>query len=114
MCVCVQGWENSKSGKIWFGLHLSVGSSGETHLRGLIRCAQELSSVLTVFLLHCQEKNFLQMVLEAGSPGIQKQIIKSESLKSMEDRYERVLQELADVIKVKSKTGSSDFLIFFL
>lgn len=40
------------------------------------------------------------MVMDAGSPGIQKQIVKSESLKGMEGRYERVLQELAEVIKV--------------
>lgn len=41
------------------------------------------------------------MVMDAGSPGIQKQIVKSESLKGMEGRYERVLQQLAQVIKVK-------------
>lgn len=40
------------------------------------------------------------MVGEAGSPGIQKQIVKPENLKSMEARYEQTLQELADVIKV--------------
>lgn len=41
------------------------------------------------------------MVMDAGSPGIQKQIVKSESLKGMEGRYERALQELAQAIKVK-------------
>uniref|UniRef100_A0A3Q2D893 ATP-dependent RNA helicase n=1 Tax=Cyprinodon variegatus TaxID=28743 RepID=A0A3Q2D893_CYPVA len=41
----------------------------------------------------------VQMVKDAGSPGIQKQIIKPESLKGMEARYEEILQELADVIK---------------
>ncbi|XP_028262381.1 ATP-dependent RNA helicase DDX51 [Parambassis ranga] len=51
------------------------------------------------FLLRVQEKNFLQMVVEAGSPGIQKQAVKSENLKSMEDQYEKTLQKLADVIK---------------
>ncbi|XP_077351760.1 ATP-dependent RNA helicase DDX51 isoform X2 [Festucalex cinctus] len=51
------------------------------------------------FLLGVQEKNFLQMVTEAGSLGIQKQIIKPENLKSMESRYEQTLQELAAVIK---------------
>lgn len=51
------------------------------------------------FLLRVQETNFLRMVMDAGSPGIQKQMIKPESLKGMEDRYEEVLQELADVIK---------------
>lgn len=42
------------------------------------------------------------MVMDAGSPGIQKQIVKSESLKGMEGRYERVLQELAEAIKVNT------------
>ncbi|KAM3861528.1 ATP-dependent RNA helicase DDX51-like [Diretmus argenteus] len=51
------------------------------------------------FLLGVQEKNFLQMVVEAGSPGVQKQIVKPENLKSMEARYEQTLQELATVIK---------------
>ncbi|XP_036974722.1 ATP-dependent RNA helicase DDX51 [Acanthopagrus latus] len=51
------------------------------------------------FLLRVQEKNFLQMVVEAGSPGIQKQIIKQENLKGMEARYEQTLQELANAIK---------------
>ncbi|XP_022626056.1 ATP-dependent RNA helicase DDX51 [Seriola dumerili] len=51
------------------------------------------------FLLGVQEKNFLQMVQEAGSPGIQKQIFKPENLKCMEARYETTLQELANVIK---------------
>lgn len=51
------------------------------------------------FLLRVQEKNFLQMVVEAGSPGIQKQIVKPENLKCMEVRYEQTLQELANVIK---------------
>lgn len=43
------------------------------------------------------------MVMEAGSPGIQKQMVKPESLKSMEERYEQTLQKLADVIKVTYK-----------
>ncbi|KAI4801815.1 hypothetical protein KUCAC02_019686, partial [Chaenocephalus aceratus] len=51
------------------------------------------------FLLGVQEKNFLQMVVEAGTPGIQKQIVKPESLKGMEARYEQTLQDLANVIK---------------
>ncbi|XP_070843371.1 ATP-dependent RNA helicase DDX51 isoform X2 [Chaetodon trifascialis] len=51
------------------------------------------------FLLGVQEKNFLQMVVEAGSPGIQKQIVKPENLKGMEARYEQTLQELANIIK---------------
>lgn len=50
-----------------------------------------------------QEKNFLRMVVEAGSPGIQKQVVKPENLRSMEERYEQTLQKLADVIKVASQ-----------
>lgn len=41
------------------------------------------------------------MVSEAGSPGIQKQIVKPNNLKGLEARYEQTLQQLADVIKVK-------------
>lgn len=59
-----------------------------------------------MFLCHPQEKNFLQMVVEAGSPGIQKQIVKPENLKGMEARYEQTLQELANTIKVQSQTHS--------
>lgn len=45
--------------------------------------------------------------MDAGSPGIQKQIVKSESLKGMEGRYERVLQELAEAIKVNMSVNMS-------
>uniref|UniRef100_A0A3B3HRK0 DEAD (Asp-Glu-Ala-Asp) box polypeptide 51 n=1 Tax=Oryzias latipes TaxID=8090 RepID=A0A3B3HRK0_ORYLA len=51
------------------------------------------SGLAFTFLLRVQEKRFLQMVQEAGSPGLQKQIVKPESLKSMEERYEGTLQE---------------------
>ncbi|XP_023808848.1 ATP-dependent RNA helicase DDX51 isoform X1 [Oryzias latipes] len=61
------------------------------------------SGLAFTFLLRVQEKRFLQMVQEAGSPGLQKQIVKPESLKSMEERYEGTLQELAGVVK-KEKT----------
>ncbi|XP_011609556.2 ATP-dependent RNA helicase DDX51 isoform X1 [Takifugu rubripes] len=57
------------------------------------------SGLAFTFLLGVQEKKFLKMVMDAGSPGIQKQIVKSESLKGMEGRYERALQELAQAIK---------------
>lgn len=48
------------------------------------------------------------MVVEAGSPGIQKQIVKPKNLKDMEARYEQTLQGLANVIKVASLTHSLD------
>ncbi|XP_030622413.1 ATP-dependent RNA helicase DDX51 [Chanos chanos] len=51
------------------------------------------------FLLGVQERKFLQMVRDAGSPGINKQIVKPESLRSMEERYEETLQELGKIIK---------------
>lgn len=41
------------------------------------------------------------MVQDGGSPGLQKQTIKPESLRGMESRYEDVLVELGRVIKVK-------------
>lgn len=52
--------------------------------------------------LSFQEKNFLQMVTDAGSPSVQKQIIQPESLKSMEACYEQTLVELGNAIKVSS------------
>uniref|UniRef100_A0A8D3B714 ATP-dependent RNA helicase n=1 Tax=Scophthalmus maximus TaxID=52904 RepID=A0A8D3B714_SCOMX len=55
------------------------------------------------FLLQVQEKSFLQMVAEAGSPGIQKQIVKPENLQTMEARYEQTLRELEKVVKVLSR-----------
>uniref|UniRef100_A0A3Q1GY52 ATP-dependent RNA helicase DDX51-like n=1 Tax=Acanthochromis polyacanthus TaxID=80966 RepID=A0A3Q1GY52_9TELE len=51
------------------------------------------------FLLRVQEKKFLQMVVEAGSPGIQKQMVKPENLKSLEVRYEQTLQEKKQKMK---------------
>ncbi|XP_051508423.1 ATP-dependent RNA helicase DDX51 [Myxocyprinus asiaticus] len=51
------------------------------------------------FLLKVQEKRFLQMVADAGSPGIQRQLVQPESLKSMESRYEQKLAELNKVVK---------------
>lgn len=42
------------------------------------------------------------MVKEAGSPGIYQQLVKNETLKGMEARYEQILQELPSVIKVPS------------
>ncbi|CAB1319738.1 unnamed protein product [Coregonus sp. 'balchen'] len=41
----------------------------------------------------------VQMVKDAGSPGIQKQIVKPGSLKSMEPRYQQMLLELGNTIK---------------
>lgn len=55
------------------------------------------------FLLRVQEKNFLQMVAEAGSPGIQKQMVKPQSLQSMEVQYEQTLRELAEAIKGEAR-----------
>lgn len=43
----------------------------------------------------------MKMVQDGGSPGLQKQTIKPESLRGMESRYEDVLVELGRVIKVK-------------
>lgn len=42
------------------------------------------------------------MVADAGSPGVQKQIIQSGSLKSMEVHYEQTLVDLGNTIKVSS------------
>lgn len=42
------------------------------------------------------------MVLDAGSPGIQKQIVQPESLRSMEASYEQTLVELGKTVKVRA------------
>ncbi|XP_061914995.1 ATP-dependent RNA helicase DDX51-like isoform X2 [Entelurus aequoreus] len=57
------------------------------------------SGLAFTFLLGIQENDFLHMVAEAGSPGIQKQTIRPSNLRSMEDQYEQALQKLASVIK---------------
>ena len=44
------------------------------------------------------------MLVEAGSPGIQKQMVKPESLQSMEVQYEQILQKLGDIVKVPCQT----------
>lgn len=42
------------------------------------------------------------MVLDAGSPGIQRQIVQPESLKGMEACYEQTLVELGKTVKVNT------------
>ncbi|XP_028295961.1 ATP-dependent RNA helicase DDX51 [Gouania willdenowi] len=71
-----------------------------TYIHRIGRTARAGKSGLAfTFLLRVQEKKFLQMLSDAGSPGIQKQMVKPESMKSLEERYEQTLHELADVIK---------------
>lgn len=50
----------------------------------------------------------MKMVQDAGSPSLQKQTVKPESLRGMESCYENVLVKLGRIIKVK------DFLSFIL
>ncbi|XP_036434483.1 ATP-dependent RNA helicase DDX51 isoform X2 [Colossoma macropomum] len=57
------------------------------------------AGVAFTFLLGVQVKNFVQMVLNAGSAGLQKQTIKPEHLKGMESQYEEALDELGKAIK---------------
>ncbi|KAL6456774.1 hypothetical protein MHYP_G00353180 [Metynnis hypsauchen] len=57
------------------------------------------AGVAFTFLLGVQMKNFVQMVLNAGSAGLQKHTIKPEKIKGMESRYEEALVELAKAIK---------------
>ncbi|XP_067269198.1 ATP-dependent RNA helicase DDX51 isoform X2 [Pseudorasbora parva] len=51
------------------------------------------------FLLKVQETRFLQMVSDAGSPGIKRQLVQPGSLKGMEARYEQTLAELGKAVK---------------
>uniref|UniRef100_A0A4W4E8B3 ATP-dependent RNA helicase n=1 Tax=Electrophorus electricus TaxID=8005 RepID=A0A4W4E8B3_ELEEL len=49
-----------------------------------------------------QQERFEKMVQEAGSPGLQKHIVKPEILKEMESRYGEVLEKLGKIIRVKT------------
>uniref|UniRef100_A0A671P2C4 ATP-dependent RNA helicase n=1 Tax=Sinocyclocheilus anshuiensis TaxID=1608454 RepID=A0A671P2C4_9TELE len=68
------------------------------HRVGRTARAGKAGSAFT-FLLEVQEKSFLQMVRDAGSPGIQRHFVKPEALRSMETRYEQTLAELGKVVK---------------
>ncbi|KAF4070531.1 hypothetical protein AMELA_G00286450 [Ameiurus melas] len=57
------------------------------------------AGVAFTFVLGVQVERFVKMVHDGGSPGLQKQTIKPESLRGMESRYEDVLVELGRVIK---------------
>ncbi|KAI5622032.1 ATP-dependent RNA helicase DDX51 [Silurus asotus] len=57
------------------------------------------AGVAFTFVLGVQEDKFVKMVQDSGSPSLQKQTIKPESLRGMESRYEEVLNELGRVIK---------------
>lgn len=57
------------------------------------------AGVAFTFLLDVQRANFLKMVKEAGSAGIQKHAVKHQLLKNMAARYELTLVELASAIK---------------
>ncbi|XP_050973500.1 ATP-dependent RNA helicase DDX51 [Labeo rohita] len=68
------------------------------HRVGRTARAGKAGSAFT-FLLEVQEKNFLQMVRDAGSPGIQRHFVQPEAFKSMEARYDQALAELSKVVK---------------
>lgn len=68
------------------------------HRVGRTARAGKAGSAFT-FLLEVQEKCFLQMVRDAGSPGIQRHFVKPQALRSMETRYEQTLAELGKVVK---------------
>uniref|UniRef100_A0A667Y173 ATP-dependent RNA helicase n=1 Tax=Myripristis murdjan TaxID=586833 RepID=A0A667Y173_9TELE len=73
-----------------------------TYIHRIGRTARAGKSGLAfTFLLAVQEKNFLKMVAEAGSPGIRKHIVQPKNLRSMEAGYEQALLELATGEKVK-------------
>lgn len=115
--VCAQDRKDSESGESRPGFYFPVRSAGETllhthciHLDTVYWDKQHVESRLNIsFLFHFQEKNFLQMVEDAGSPGIEKQIVRQKNLTSLEARYEETLQELANVIKVTARTRRLDF-----
>uniref|UniRef100_A0A8C2F049 ATP-dependent RNA helicase n=1 Tax=Cyprinus carpio TaxID=7962 RepID=A0A8C2F049_CYPCA len=81
------------------------------HRVGRTARAGKAGSAFT-FLLEVQEKCFLQMVRDAGSPGIQRHFVKPQALRSMETRYEQTLAELGKVVKVKAneENKNNDFI----
>uniref|UniRef100_A0A8C1YS49 ATP-dependent RNA helicase n=1 Tax=Cyprinus carpio TaxID=7962 RepID=A0A8C1YS49_CYPCA len=81
------------------------------HRVGRTARAGKAGSAFT-FLLEVQEKCFLQMVRDAGSPGIQRHFVKPQALRSMETRYEQTLAELGNVVKVKAneENKNNDFI----
>ncbi|XP_067861594.1 ATP-dependent RNA helicase DDX51 [Heptranchias perlo] len=54
-------------------------------------------------LLKVQEQRFLQMLRDAGSKELKKQLVKQEYLTSLIQRYEGALQELQQVLKDEKK-----------
>ncbi|KAK1786974.1 hypothetical protein P4O66_017354 [Electrophorus voltai] len=60
------------------------------------------SGVAFTFILGVQQERFEKMAQEAGSPGLQKHIVKPEILKEMESRYGEVLEKLGKIIRVKT------------
>uniref|UniRef100_A0A9J8AFA1 ATP-dependent RNA helicase n=2 Tax=Cyprinus carpio TaxID=7962 RepID=A0A9J8AFA1_CYPCA len=81
------------------------------HRVGRTARAGKAGSAFT-FLLEVQEKCFLQMVRDAGSPGIQRHFVKPQALRSMETHYEQTLAELGKVVKVKAneENKNNDFI----
>ncbi|XP_030074746.1 ATP-dependent RNA helicase DDX51 [Microcaecilia unicolor] len=50
-------------------------------------------------LLKVQEQRFLQMMKDAGTPGLQKQLVKSENLKYLLPQYQEALSQLQRTVK---------------
>ncbi|KAI2661276.1 ATP-dependent RNA helicase DDX51 [Labeo rohita] len=86
-------------------IHRQVSIIQQKPMVGRTARAGKAGSAFT-FLLEVQEKNFLQMVRDAGSPGIQRHFVQPEAFKSMEARYDQALAELSKVVKVKAKLQS--------
>lgn len=57
------------------------------------------AGVAFTFLLAVQMKRFQKMLRNAGSPGLQKHIVKPQQLKGLESRYEEILVDLGEAIK---------------
>ncbi|XP_051887728.1 ATP-dependent RNA helicase DDX51 isoform X2 [Pristis pectinata] len=58
-------------------------------------------------LLKVQEKQFLQMLSDAGSANLKKQLVKPEHLRPLIPRYEEALQELRQILKDEKKSLST-------
>ncbi|XP_062887444.1 ATP-dependent RNA helicase DDX51 [Mobula hypostoma] len=58
-------------------------------------------------LLKVQEKQFLQMLSDAGSTNLKRQLVKPEQLRPLIPRYEEALRELRQILKDEKKKSLS-------
>ncbi|XP_032899363.1 ATP-dependent RNA helicase DDX51 isoform X1 [Amblyraja radiata] len=79
-----------------------------TYIHRIGRTARGGNSGLAfTLLLKVQEEQFLQMLSDAGSTMLKKQLVKPEYLRALTPRYEEALQELRQIVKDEKKKSLS-------